>query len=233
MERLARHVEALRGRAGAQRFVALLRIALGFALLPSGLKKVLGAPFTDPANHGPFHDFLHAFYATGFFYTFVGLSQLVTAFLLMTQRFASLGAIFLAPIVTVILVLCWSTGVYPTASVVTAMFLGTLLLVLWDQAKWRPLLFPDPQRAPWLTPSSPPELAGTRRWGLCGLAVYGLYLLSCVATGGVYRPRGLAWHQPAFYVLPALLLLPVTTYFLDRHHAQAKRQEQSDRSELT
>src|SRR3954452_15236135 len=144
MQRLARYMEALRARAGAQRLLALLRIALGFALLPAGLKKVLGAPFTEPANHGPFHDFLHAFYATGFFYTFVGLSQLTTAFMLMTQRWASLGALLMAPIVTVILVFCWSTGVIPTASVVTLMFLGTLLLLTWDQAKWRPLLSADP-----------------------------------------------------------------------------------------
>ena len=216
MDRLARYVDTLRTRAGAQRSVALLRIALGFALLPSGLKKVLGAPFTDPANHGPFHDFLHAFYATGFLYTFVGLSQLVTAFLLMTQRFASLGAVFLTPILTVILVLCWSTGVYPTATVVTAMFAGTLALLLWDHAKWRVLLYADPWRARWDMPEPAPELASTRLWSLCGLALYGLYLLSCVATGGVYRPRGLEWNQPAFYVLPTLLVLPIVTYVLDR-----------------
>ncbi len=224
MGSLARVVESLRTRAAAARFVALLRIALGFALLPSGLKKVLGEPFTDPANHGPFHDFLHAFYATGFFYTFVGLSQLVTALLLMTQRFASLGAALLTPIITVILVLCWSTGVYPTASVVSAMFLGTLLLLCWDLEKWRVLLRPDPQREPWSVIVPPHESAASRRWEVCGLGVYLLYLVSCLATGGVYRPRALEWHHPAFYVLPALLLLPVTTYFLDRRHARDRRQ---------
>jgi uncharacterized membrane protein YphA (DoxX/SURF4 family) len=216
MHGLAGYIERLRALAGAQRFVALLRIALGFALLPSGLKKVLGTPFTDPANHGPFHEFLHAFYATGFLYTFVGLSQLVTAFLLMTQRFASLGAVFLMPIITVILVLCWSTGVYPTATVVTAMFLGAVLLVVWDQAKWRGLLTPDPQGDTAPTCRLPASKIGTHHWERCGLGVYVFYLLSCAATGGVYRPRGLEWHQPAFYVLPLLMLLPVVTYFVDR-----------------
>jgi uncharacterized membrane protein YphA (DoxX/SURF4 family) len=216
MEPSLLHFEALRRRAGAQRFVALLRIFLGFALLPSGLKKVLGTPFTDPENHGPFHDFLHAFYATGFFYTFVGLCQLLTALLLMTQRWASLGAVLMAPIITVILVFCWSTHVVPTATVVSAMFLGTVFLLLWDRAKWLALLYPEPSSRAWPVRAAAPELAGTRRWGVCGLAVYVCYLLSCAAQGGVYRPRGLAWHEPAFYVLPALLLLPAVTYFVDR-----------------
>jgi uncharacterized membrane protein YphA (DoxX/SURF4 family) len=208
--------------------VAVLRILLGFALLPSGLKKVLGQPFTDPANHGPFHDFLHAFYGAGFLYTFVGLCQLVTALLLMTQRWASLGAAFMVPIITVILVLCWSTGAYPTAIVVSVMTLGTLLLVLWDSAKWRALLEPEPARTSAHSPASvsPHELrhvavvgsAGfdPRRWSLCGLAIYMLYLLSCLIHGGVYRPRGLEWREPVFYVVPVLFCLLLATFLIER-----------------
>ena len=67
----------------------------------SGLMVLLGA----------FHEFLHAFYATGTFYQFVGTLQLVAAFLLLSQRFATAGAILLTPIVTAVLVLCWSTKV--------------------------------------------------------------------------------------------------------------------------
>ena len=42
--------------------VVLLRFLIGYAFLPAALKKVLGKPFTDPTNTGPFHDFLHGFY---------------------------------------------------------------------------------------------------------------------------------------------------------------------------
>jgi uncharacterized membrane protein YphA (DoxX/SURF4 family) len=210
-------VDALRARAGAQRFIVVLRIFLGFALLPSGLKKVLGEPFTDAASVGPFHDFLRAFYATGFFYTFVGLCQMLTAFLLMTQRWASLGAVLMAPIITVILVFCWSTHVYPTASVVTLMFLGTLFLLLWDHHSWRGLF--TREAAPSAPPAPSPPPAVSRRYGLCGLAIYVLYLLSCVVYGGVYRPRGLELHEPAFYVLPGLLVLLLATYVKDRASA--------------
>ncbi len=209
-------LEALRANPGAQRGVAVLRILLGFALLPSGLKKVLGERFTDLSNDGPFHDFLHALYATGFLYTFVGLCQLATALLLMTQRWASVGAALMAPIITVILVLCWSTGVYPTASVVTLMTLATALLLLWDHEKWRVVFSADPRPHARAVELTPPETIARRPWELCGLAIYLLYLLSCLARGGVYRPRGLEWGEPAFYVLPALCVLPFIAYALER-----------------
>ena len=98
----------------------VLRMMIGFAFIPAGLKKLLGQPFTDPANTGVFHEFLHAFHATGRFYQFVGALQLTAAVLLITQRHATLGAALAAPILVTILVFCWSTGVVPTAIVVTA-----------------------------------------------------------------------------------------------------------------
>ena len=48
--------------------IIVLRMVIGFAFIPAGLKKLLGQPFTDPANTGVFHEFLHAFQATGLFY---------------------------------------------------------------------------------------------------------------------------------------------------------------------
>ena len=44
----------------------------------------------------------------------------------------------------------------------------------------------------------------------------GLYLATCVANGDVYRPRGASWDDPIFYVLPAIALLPVGTWLIER-----------------
>jgi len=118
-------------------FIVNLRILIGFAFVPAGLKKVLAQPFTDPDNTGVFHEFLHAFYATGFFYQFVGVVQLTIAVLLMTQTFATLGALMAFPVIATITVFCWSTWVTPTATVATLMLLGTATLVLWDIDRWR------------------------------------------------------------------------------------------------
>lgn len=179
-----------------------LRFLIGFAFLPAALKKITGEPFTDPSNHGRFHDFLHAFYATGWFYRFVGVMQLVAAVLLFTQRFATLGALVALPILTAITALCWSTGVYPTAAIATLLLLGTTGLVVWDLPKLRGLFVADAMPV--------------HRWMRCGIAMLVLYLGSTLLRGGVYRPRGMEWSEPAFYVMPLVLLLPIVTLVLDR-----------------
>ena len=185
--------------------VVHLRLLIGFAFLPAALKKLLDQPFTDPANTGPFHDFLHAFQATGGFYQFVGALQLVAAALLCTQRFAFFGALVALPILTAITAFCWSTRVIPTAVVASLMWLGTLGLLIWDLERWRGIA----------VDRSPPPVIELRRWQWCGVAIFVLYVGACIARGGIYRPRGVELGEPAFYVLPAIVLLPVITLVLD------------------
>jgi uncharacterized membrane protein YphA (DoxX/SURF4 family) len=171
-----------------------LRILIGFAFVPAGLKKVLRQPFTDPDNHGPFHDFLHAFHATGFFYQFVGLVQLTAAALLFSQRWARAGALLVLPVITAITVFCWSTHVYPTATVATLMLVGVAALLVWD----RPAPF------------------DLRPWQVCGAVVLLLYAIACVITGEVYRPRPGGERGAAFYLLSAMPLIPVITLVATR-----------------
>ena len=199
----------------ANLLVVTLRIGLAFAFVPAGLKKVIDQPFTDPQNTGLFHDFLHAFYATGAFYSFVGVMQLLAAVLLLSQRFALVGALILLPIVSTILVFCWSTEVYPTATVVTFMFAGTAGLVLWDLQKWRTVFFQD-QRGGEIRMEPSSASVDLNLWTGCGVLVTSLYLLVCALTGGVYRPMGAEFDRPAFYVFPLMLLIVAATFIIDQ-----------------
>ena len=192
--------------------VANLRILLGFAFVPAGLKKVLHQPFTDPQNTGPFHDFLDAFYATGVFYPFVGAVQLLIAVLLMTQTFATLGAWMALPVMTTITVFCWSTGVVPTAIVTTLMLLGTLALILWDIDLWLTVLWPGHVPA---APHAEPLPIDLSLWRACGAGILLFYGLTCLAYGGVYRPKGVDLDNPAFFALPLIALFPVVTLFVE------------------
>lgn len=185
-----------------------LRILIGFAFVPAGLKKVLRQPFTDPDNHGRFHDFLHAFHATGFFYQFVGLVQLTAALLLFSQRWARAGALLVLPVITAITVFCWSTGVYPTATVATLMLLGVAAILVWD----RPAPF------------------DLRPWQVCGAAVLVLYAIACATTGEVYRPRPGGEKGVAFYLLAAMPLLPVATLVISARARRAGSRAPRDRS---
>ncbi len=220
---LDRWIAAARRRRWAHLGVVNLRLLLGFAFLPAGLKKLLGQPFTDLASHGAFHDFLHAFRDTGGFYRVVGVLQLCAAALLLTQRFATLGALIALPIITAITAFCWSTGVVPTAVVASLMWCGTVGLVLWDLDRWRGVLraedaAPPPPRAP--APDGP-ALVELRLWAGCGGAILVLYLAITALAGRIYRPRGVELDAPAFYLLVAIPLLPLLTYLLERRRRRA------------
>jgi uncharacterized membrane protein YphA (DoxX/SURF4 family) len=229
VERIVDGVQKIADRLHHLRWATLgvitLRILIGFAFLPAGLKKILGQPFTDPANHGRFHDFLHAFRETGAFYQSVGALQLLAATLLMTQRFAALGAFVALPILTAIGAFCWSTAGIPTTTVVTLMWLGTVGLLLWDLERWRDVLQPSgsPRRP---SPSArTPQAASVVEWSLwerCGAAILGAYLGATLLAGEIYRPRGLELSTPAFYLLVALPAIPLVTYVLERRRRRAR-----------
>lgn len=201
--------------------VVNLRFLIGFAFVPAALKKLLSQPFTDPMNSGRFHDFLDAFHATGWFYNFVGAMQLTASVLLCTQRFATIGALVALPILTAITAFCWSTGVYPTASIVTLMWLGTIGLVVWDLDKLRGVAARDDEvRDLRIVPID--AQIDLRLWARCGVAIIVLYLGTALLRGGVYRPRGIELDEPAFYVLPAVLLLPIITFVIDQRRSRRR-----------
>ncbi len=210
-----RKIIALRRHRAAYLAVINLRIVLAFAFLPAGIKKVLHQPFTDSTNHSRFHDFLHAFLATGWFYQFVGVLQLLVALLLFSQRFNLAGPALALPIITAITAFTWSTAVPFTATVATFMLLGVGTLLLWELPRWRPLL--DGHAA---APANPDAhttpLVNLTYWRVCGLLIALTYLGLCLYSGGVYRPRPGAAHDAAFWIMSALPALPVATWIIER-----------------
>jgi uncharacterized membrane protein YphA (DoxX/SURF4 family) len=197
----------------ANLFIVILRILLGYAFIPAGLKKVLDEPFTDPTKTGAFHEFLHAFYATGWFYQFVGVMQLTVGILLMTQTFGTLGAAMALPIFAAITAFCWSTNAIFTAWMVTLMLLGTLVLVAWDFEKWRGILNVGPLDSPGPEATIPPVDIGL--WRLCGIAILVLYFGICLYSGGIYRPKGVDLDNPAFYTFPLIATFPFITIAIE------------------
>jgi hypothetical protein len=211
------HVARLVARARAKRWLAVavanLRILIAFAFLPAGMKKLIGEPFTDPTNTGAFHDFLHAFHATGWFYNAVGIVQLVAAGLLFAQRFE--GALLVVPVIATITAFCWSTlGVSPTTIVATLILLGTAALVVWDLHRWT--------RSERIA-----EPIDHRLWRWCGLIVATLYVGYCLAVGEVYRPKGAKPDEPGFYLFPVIVLLPIITLVIEQRRLRTSAASRS------
>jgi hypothetical protein len=123
-----------------------LRYLIGFAFVFASIVKIKGERFTTLPTDTPVGYFFEAMYQSGFYWKFLGWSQLIAGVLMMTQRFATIGAWMFFPIILNITLITHSvnfgTG---TPTVTTLMLLGTVYLLLWDYRKWVILFQQDHQ----------------------------------------------------------------------------------------
>src|SRR5215475_13198477 len=120
-------------------FAVFCRVTLALGFIPSGIVKVMGERFTAlPSNH-PLGHYFDALHLTGFYYTFIGVSQLTAALLLLIPRTALLGAILYFPIIFNICVLTYATR-FEGTRIATLMLLANLYLLWWDYARLKYIL---------------------------------------------------------------------------------------------
>src|SRR6185295_1952885 len=75
-------------------FAVFCRIALAVSFIPSGYVKIMGERFASglPSNN-PLGHYFDALYLTGYYYTFIGIVQIITAVLILIPRTSLLGAL--------------------------------------------------------------------------------------------------------------------------------------------
>jgi len=76
-----------------------LRYLIGFAFVFASVVKIKGERFTTLPTDTPVGYFFEAMYQTGFYWKFLGWSQLIAGAILMTQRYATVGAMMFFPII--------------------------------------------------------------------------------------------------------------------------------------
>ena len=120
-------------------FTVFCRIVLALGFIPSGIVKIMGERFTAlPANH-PLGHYFDALFQTGYYYTFIGMAQLVIALLLLIPRTALLGAIFYFPTILNICILAYATR-FEGTRITTFMLLANLYLLWWDYDRLKYIL---------------------------------------------------------------------------------------------
>ncbi len=150
LERL--HAELKRNK-WLRYFAVFCRIALALGFVPSGMVKVLGERFTGlPSNH-PLGHYFDALYLTGFYYTFIGVGQLIAALLLVIPRTALLGAILYFPIILNICVLTYATR-FEGTRIATLMLLANMFLLAWDYPRLKSILTASHAREPQVSETS-------------------------------------------------------------------------------
>ncbi len=118
-----------------RRFAVFNRIALSLGFIPSGFVKIVGERFTDLSVNHPMGNYLEALHRTGFYYTFIGVLQVLAALLLLIPRTALLGAMIYFPLILNIAVLTWATRFVGSWLTAPLMLLANFYLLCWDYDK--------------------------------------------------------------------------------------------------
>jgi uncharacterized membrane protein YphA (DoxX/SURF4 family) len=113
-------------------FAVLCRLALAVAWLISGYVKLSGERFAAGLSHNhPLGQYFDALLNTGYYYTFIGVGQIILAILLLIPRTAIIGDICSFPIILNICVLTYSVRFEGTRAA-TFLLLANLFLLCWD-----------------------------------------------------------------------------------------------------
>jgi uncharacterized membrane protein YphA (DoxX/SURF4 family) len=123
-----------------KRFAVFCRIALAAGFIPAGYVKIMGERFAAglPSNN-PLGHYFDALHLTGYYYTFIGVVQIIIAILLLIPRTSFLGALMYFPVIINICVLTYATR-FDGTRLVTMMVLANLFLLIWDYDRLKHIL---------------------------------------------------------------------------------------------
>ncbi|MDB5269339.1 MAG: hypothetical protein JWP58_2379 [Hymenobacter sp.] len=182
------------------------RYLVGGAFVFASLIKIKGHRFTqipDEGGHSVGH-FFEMMYQSGLYWQFIGWAQLLAGGLLLTQRYALLGALAYLSIIANIFVITISYDFAGTSVITGLMLLAGLLLLAWDWNRLRVVL-----NLP-AVPETTSPLFESRGWEVVGVGVFVftagyrvftdrynmlLWLGVCVAVGAA----GLGWAWWRFW----------------------------------
>lgn len=160
--------------AWANYFVIFLRYLIGYAFIPSGAIKLMGKKFTSlPVSH-PVGHFFDAIYHTGIYWFFLGFCQLLSALLLMSQRYATVGALLFLGIIFNIFLITVGVNFGNTRYITGLLLLASIFLILWDWQRVSALFLISKKIV--IEPSSAP--IDVFKWEVLGLLLF-LFLAGC------------------------------------------------------
>ena len=127
-------------------FAVFNRIALAAGFIPAGMVKIAGERFANGLSvKHPMGHYLDALHQTGYYYTFIGVMQIIAAILLLIPRTALLGALIYFPIILNICILSYAVRFEGSLLTSPLMLLANLYLLCWDYDKLK-FIFPWAQQ---------------------------------------------------------------------------------------
>ncbi len=123
-----------------QNFANFCRVFLAVSFIPEGYVKIIGERFAAglPSNN-PLGHYFDALLLTGYYYTFIGIGQVIAGILILIPRTSLLGALMYFPIAVNICVLTYATRFDGTRAV-TMMLLANLFILIWNYDRLKHIL---------------------------------------------------------------------------------------------
>lgn len=192
-------------------FTVFLRFLIGGAFLFASIPKVMGERFTQISTDDPVGAFFECIYSLTIYWSFLGWSQIVAGLLLLTQRFALLGAMIFFGIILNIFFITLSLEMRGTPVVTFLMLLATTWLLFWDFDKWKYIFLPSTATVHTATTTAQNATIHTQLFGGLGLLLLatGLVLL-------VYLKNIKIWLLAS--TLEVLVAIGISIY----HHKKGK-----------
>lgn len=163
-------------------FYLFCRLSLAFGFVAAGVVKITGERFASGLSpKHPMGAYLVALHHTGFYYTFIGIAQVVAAVLLLFRRTVTLGALLYFSIIINIWVL--SVSVRFDGSFISAplMVLANLFILLWNIDKLRPILWSNFQ-ADIQADAAPEKMSNRFPWRFFVCVAVTLFSITVVGT---------------------------------------------------
>jgi len=185
----------LRNKILPQLFIIYTRYLIGAAFVFASVVKIQGKRFTsiDGINE-PINSAWHMFetlYQSGLWWKFMGLGQLIAGLLLMTQRYAKLGALMFLPIIANVFIFTLSYDFRGTPVITGLMLIANIMLVLWDWDELKVLVNKTP-----LMPQ-PNRFENMRIWEITGLS---LFLFTAIYRASVTGYNIVIWVTVCFAI---------------------------------
>ena len=128
-------------------FSIFCRVTLAFGFIMAGFVKIIDERFASGLSiiH-PMGSYLNALHHTGYYYTFIGIAQILAAVFLLIPRFVFLGALLYFPIILNIVILSYAVRFEGSLDSSPLMLLANIFLLCWHYDRLKFLLpIKDPQ----------------------------------------------------------------------------------------
>lgn len=128
-------------------FSIFCRVTLSFGFMMGGFVKIIDERFASGLSiiH-PMGSYLNALHHTGYYYTFIGIAQILAAVLLLIPRTVFLGALLYFPIILNIFILSYAVRFEGSLLTSPLMLLANIFLLCWHYDRLKFILpIKDPQ----------------------------------------------------------------------------------------